>query len=838
MNFVVPRHRVILLTSCVSPSHCPGRITLNDPSTKSTVSTILSYQVPSPSPDIPCRSVDIPMASPYPDQAPFVLHDQTVQINQLPQPQSLAVDLLQACPPASSQPSSSLPPNILPTTTDEPASTDTEFSLSQLSATQHALLSSVAATVASFDSTRAMFKRVSETEAAVTAKEAEVQSLMLELKVKEDLMEELRVKIDEREEMLVDRGRELDDTLVDLRTSRVRIEQLDGENKVLLEFSDQQTKEVVVLQARLDASKQREADFKRQLADSKARIKALEGQVMRSNATFVTLSSQIHHLETRKANLEITRYEAEQRQIAGLARVGELRSEAEMLRKDLQGTRSSLKQSENTKAIMEDQLNQAVARERDLSDHLAASKRELDDSKVELSNIGEQHTQNRQELEGLRLEKERLLDSLTSFQSRWDSVTSSLNAAENEVHNLSAALQTAQGQIEERNRELERVRCESEASSIAFLEEIGALNAKVNSTHDDLQSTRQSLTDKQQEHQNLATAHARLESQHQALVLQSKSDSTQASGEVERLATAIKESELQLQATAEVIHDLESRLKISDVTLAEQSKELEERVKEITVLRKDRDILQRSLEDAQQEFANKMYERTKAEAAANTTLGDPQAQEDELSKLRSRFVGSSTERCEELGAMQSEILHAPVEVEALKNRIEKLTIERDEAMKEVKGMRDSQRKYVNELENKIRANEETVETMKAKREVTEMQMTQLQDVLACNHSLIAEMRALRAQMKVGEEKVKEYQRRAWAAEKSLQQAVEENLELRDAELIGELEQTLSFRDGMIKDLQNQLGQAVAENADIRRALIGQGDEAASNANGRKRVRMY
>ncbi len=692
--------------------------------------------------------------------------------------------------------------------------------------------------MASFDSTRAMFKRVSETEAALTAKEAEVQSLKLELKVKEGLMEELRVKADERDSMLVDRGRELDETRVDLRTASARIEQLDEENKVILEFSDQLTKEVAVLQARLDASKEREADCNTQLANSKARIKNLEGQVMLSNAAKVTLSSQIHHLETDKANLEITRYEAEQRRIAGLARIGELRSEAEVLRKDLQGARSSLEQSQNTKAMMEDQLKRAIARERDLSDHVTAYKREIDDSKVELSKIGEQHMRNRQELKYLRLEKERLLESSASFQSRWDSVTSSLNVAEKEIQNLSAALQIAQGQVEERNRELERVRFETEASSVSFMEQIGALNAKVNSTHDDLQSTRQSLTDKKQEHQKLATTHARLESQHHALVLKSKSDSTQASGEVERLATAIKEKELQLQAMAEVTHDLESKLNISDVTLGEQSKELEERAKETTALRKERDILQRSLEEAQQELANKMHERTKAEGAASKTPGDLQAQEDELSKLRSRFVGTSTERREEPEVMQSEILHAPVEVEVLKNRVEKLTVERNEAMKEVEGMRDSQRKYVNELENKIRANEETVETMKAKSEVTEIQMTQLQNVLGCNHSLTAEMRALRAQMKVKEEKAEEHQRRAWAAEKSLQQAVEENLELRDAELIGELEQTLGFRDAMIKDLQNQLAQAVAENADIRRALIGQGDEATSNANGRKRVRMY
>lgn len=779
------------------------------------------------------------MATQYPDQAPFAplsLHDQTVQVNQYPQPQGLSVDLLQVRPTTSSQPSSSRPPNLLSTITDEPAPTDSEFSLSQLNATQRALLSSVIATVTSFDSTRAMFKRVHETEAALTAKDAEVQALIHELKVKEGLMEELRGKVDEREEMLVNRGRELDNTLVELRAASTRIKVLDGEKQVILESWDQQTIEVAVLQARIDTSKKWEADLNTQLADSKALIKDLEDQVMKSNETKATFSSQIRQLENDKANLEIARYEAEQRQIAGEARISELGSEAEVLRKELQDVRSSLEQSENTKVIVEDQLKQAMVRERDLSDHLGAYERELDDSKAELSNIGEQHMRNRQALEGLRSEKERLLERLTSFQSRWDSVTSSLSAAEDEIRNLSAALQITQGQAEERNQELERVRVESEASYVSFSEQIGALNAKVNSMHDDLQSTRQSLTDQQQEHEKLATTHAQLVSQYLALVLKSKSDSTQTSGEVERLATTIKESELQLQAMAEVIHNLESKLKMNDATVGEKSKELEERVREITALRKERDVLQRSLEDSQQELANKPHERTKADGAASTTLGDHQAQEDILSKLSSHLVGTSKERCEELEVIQSGILQARVEMEALKNRIGKLTVERDEAMKEVEGMMDSQRKYVNELENKIRANEETVETVKAKREVSDMQIIQLQDDLACNHSLIAEVRVLRAQMKMKEEKAKEYQRRAWAAEKSLQQAVEENSELRDAKTVGELEQTLSFRDAMIKDLQNQLAQTVAENADIRRALIGQGEEAPSN--GRKRVRMY
>ena len=681
-----------------------------------------------------------------------------------------------------------------------------------------------------------MFKRVCETEAALTAKDAEVQALMLELKVKEGLMEELRVKVDEREEMLVNQGRELDNTLVDLRAASARIEQLDGEKKVLMVFWDQQAIETAVLQARIDASKQWEADLNMQLADSKDLIKDLQGQVMKSNAAKVTLSSQIHHLENEKANLEIARDEAEQRHKAGEARIYELESEVEALRKELEGVRSSLEQSENTKGIVEDQLKQAKVRERDLSDRLGVYRRKIDDSKAELSNIGEQYTRNRQELEGLRLEKERLLEVLTSFQSRWDSVTTRLNAAKGEIRDLSAALQIAQGQVKELNLELEMVLSESEVNSSSFSEQIGTLNAKVNSTHDNLQSTRQSLTDQQQVHEKLATAHAQLVSQHQALVLKSQSDSTQTSGEVEQLATAIKESELQLQATAGVIHDLESKLKMSDVTIGEKSKEFKERVKEITTLRKERDIFQRSLEDPQRELANKMHERTKADGAANTIVGDLQAQKDNLSKLRNHLVGTSKEKCEELKVMQSEILHARVEVEALKDRIGNLTVERDEATKGVQEMMDSQSKYVNELENKIRANEETVETMKAKREVTEMQMTQLQDVLACNHSLIAEVRVLRAQTKMKEEKAKEYQRRAWAAEKSLQQAVEENLELRDAKLIGELEQTLSFRDAMIKDLQNQLAQAVAENADIRRALVGQGEETTSN--GRKRLRMY
>ena len=674
-----------------------------------------------------------------------------------------------------------------------------------------------------------MFKRVCETEAALTAKDAEVQALMLELKVKEGLTEELRVKNEEREAMLVNRGRELDN-------ARARIKQLDGEKQALLEFWDQHTIEVAVLHARIAASKQCEAVLNTQLADSKALIKDLEGQVMNSNATMVTLSSQIHHLENDKANLEIARYEAQQRQIAGEARVGELELEVEVLRKEHQSVRSSLEQSENTKVMMGDQLKQAMVRERDLSDHLGAYKREIDDSKVELSNIGEQHTRNCQELEGLRSEKESLLERLTSIQSQWDSVTSSLNDAEEEIRNFTAALQIAQGQAEERGRELERVRSESEASSVSFLEQIGALNAKMVSTHNDLQSTRQSLTNQQQEYEKLATAHAQLVSQFQALLLESKSDSTQTSGEVEQLATAIKDSELQLQAMAEVIHDLESKLKLNDATLREKSKELVESVKETTALRKERDIIQSSLEDSQRELANEPHERTEAEGAANKTPGKLQAREDNVSKLRSHLVNTSKERCEELEDMQSEILHARVEVEALKNRIGKLTVERDEAMKEVEGVMDSQRKYVNELENKIRANEETVETMKAKREVTEMQVTQLQDVLSCNHSLIAEVRVLRAQTKMKEEKTKEYQRRAWAAEKSLQQAVEENLELRDVALIGELEQTLGFRDAMIKDLQNQLAQAVAENADIRRVLTGQEDEATSN--GRKRLRMY
>ena len=780
------------------------------------------------------------MASQYPDQAPFVplsLHDRKVQINQCPQPQGLSADLLQAHLTTGSHPSSFLPPSLLPTTADEQAPTDSGFSLSQLNAAQNALLSSVYATVTSFDSTRAMFKRVRETEAALTAQGAKLQSLTLELKVQKGLMEELRIKVDEREEMLVDRGRELDDALVDLRAANARIEQLDGENKVLLELSDQQTMEVAALQERLDASKQREADLNTQLADSKARVKDFEGEVMKSNAINMALSSQIHHLVNDKANLETARHEAEQRRTAGEARIAELKSEVEVLKKALQGVRSSLEQSDNTKAIVEGQLKQATVRERDLSGLLGAFKREIDESKAELSNVGEQHTQSCQELEGLRLEKERLLENCTRFQSQLDSVTSSLKAAENEIRDLSAELQIAQGQVEERNRELERVRFESEASSVSFLEKINTLNAKMNSMHDDLQSTQRALTYKRKEHQKLANTHAQLDSQHQALVLKSKIDSTQASGEVERLATAIKENEFKLQATTEAIHGLELKLKMSDATLVEKSRELEERVKEITALRKERDIFQRSLGDAQQELTNEVHERIKAEVAANTTLGELKAQENELRRLRSHLVGTSMERREELEVMQSEILHARVEVEALKNRIEKLTVERDEAMKGVEKTMECQRKYVNELESKIRTYEETVETMKAKREVTGVQATQLQqDVPGCDHSLIAEMRALRAQVKAKEEKSKEYQRRAWTAERSLQQAVEENLELRDVERIGELEQTLNFRDAMIKDLQNQLAQAVAENADIRRALIGQGDEATSS--GRKRVRMY
>jgi chromosome segregation ATPase len=683
-----------------------------------------------------------------------------------------------------------------------------------------------------------MFKRVRETEAALTAQSAEVQSLTLGVKVQAGLLEELRVKVDEREEMLVDRGRELDDTRVDLRAASARIEQLDGENKVLLELSDQQTMEVAALQGMLDASKHREADLNTQLADSKARYKDLEGQVMKSNAINMALSTRIHHLANDKANLETARHEAEQRWIAGEARIRDLRSEAEVLRKELQAVRSSLEQSDNTKALIEGQLKQAIVRERDLRDVIGACEREIDDSKAELSNIGEQHTRSRQELKGLRLEKEELLEGFTGFRSQLDSVTSNLKAAENEIRDLSTALQIAQGQVEERSRELERVRFESEASSASFLDQIGALNAMVITTHNDLQSTRQSLANKQQEHHTLVTTHAQLESQRQALVLKSKNDSTQASGEVERLATVIKENEFKLQATIEAIRGLESKLQMSDATLGEKSKELEESVKEITVLRKERDILQGSLEDAQQDLANEVQERTRAEVAAGRTLGDLEAQENELRKLRGDLVGSSVERFEELEVMQSEILHARVEVEALKNQIEKLTVERDVAKKEVEGTMDSQRKYVIELESKIRANEETVEIVKAKRGVAEMQVTQLQDVVACNHSLIAETRGLRAQMKMKEEKAKEYQRRAWDAEKSLQQAVEENLELRDAERIGGLEQTLSFQEAMIKDLQHQLAQAVAENADIRRALMGQGDEAKSNGSGRKRVRMY
>jgi chromosome segregation ATPase len=779
------------------------------------------------------------MASQYPDQVPFVqlsLRDQTIQINQVPQPQSLSADLLQARPTTTSRLSPSLPPNPLPTTIDGQAPTDSEFSLSQLNSAQHALLSSVIATVSSFDSTRAMFKRVRETEAALTARDAEVQSLTLELKVKEDLVEVLRVKVDEREEMLVNRGRELDDTLVDLRAASARIERLDGEYKVLLELSDQQTMEVAALQAGIDASKQREADLNTRLADSKARIKDLEGQVMNANAMGVTLSSQIRDLENHKANLEIARNEAEQRRLAGEERISELGSEAEVLRKELHDARSGLEQSEHTNAIMEGQLKQAIVRERELSDHLSAYEREIDDSKAELSKIGEQQAQSRQEREGLRFEQERVLENLTNLQSQLEYVTSSLETAENEIHHLSAALQIAQAQVEERDQELERVRFEARESSVSFSERIGALNAIVNSTHDDLQSARQSLADKRQEHQKLVTTHAQLESQHRALVLQSQSDSTRTSGEVARLTAAIKERELKLQATTEALYRLESKLTMSGSTLGERSKELEESVKEITALKKERGILQKSLDDAQQELANEVHERTMAEDAATATFGEFKAQEDELSELRSHLVDASVERREELEVMQSEILHARVEVEALKNRIEKLTLERDDAMKEVEGMRDGQRKYVKELESKIRANPETVETIKVKTEVTEMQMTQLQDLLACNDSLIAEMRVLRAQIQVKEEKAKEYQRRAWAAEKSLHQAVEENVELRDAERLDELEQTLNFRDAMIKDLQNQLAQAVAENADIRRALMGQRDEAMSN--GRKRVRMY
>jgi len=779
------------------------------------------------------------MASQYPDQAPFVqhsFHDQMVQINQFPQPQNLSADILQAHPTTSFQPSPSLPPNPLHTTIDVQAHTDSEFSLSRLNETQHALLSSVIATVASFDSTRAMFKRVCETEAALTDRDAEVQSLTLELRVKEGLMEERQVKIDETQKTLVDRGRELGDTLVDLRAARARIERLDGENKVLLELSDQQTMEVTAFQAGLDASKRREANLNTQLADSKACIRHLEGQIMNDNMTKVALSSQIHHLENGRANMVIARHEAEQRRIAGEARISGLKSGAEVLRKELQGVRFSLEQSERTKAIVEGQLKQAIIKAKDLSDHLSAYKREIDDFKAELSNIGGQHARCLQQLEGLHLEKGKMLESLTSLQSQLESVTSSLETAQNENRYFSTALQIANSQVAERNRELEGVLCEAKESSVSFLEQIGALNAKVNSTHDDLQSARLSLTDKQQEYQKLATTHAQLESRHQALVQRSKSDSTRASAEVERLATAIKESELKLQAVTETVHGLESQLKMSNATLEQKSRELEERVKAITELKKEWTILRKSLEDAQQGLAKEMAERTKAEDAANTTLGELKAQGDELSGLRSHIVGNSMERREELEVMQSEILHTRGEVEVLKNRITRLTLERDGAMKQVEGSKGSQRKYVNELENKIRANEETVETMKANKEVIEMQKKQLQDLLAGNDSLIAEMRVLRAQMKVKEETVSEYQRRTWSAEKSLQQAVEENVELRDAERIGELEQTLSFRDAMIEDLQNQLAQAVAENADIRRALIGQRDEATSNS--KKRVRMY
>lgn len=652
-----------------------------------------------------------------------------------------------------------------------------------------------------------MFKRVREAEAALTAQSAEVQSLTRELKVQEGLNEELRVKVDEREEVLVNRGRELDDTLVDLRAAGARIEQLGGENKVLLELSYQQTMEVAALQGRLDTSMQREADLNTQLADSKTRIKDLEGQIMKCKAINVAFGFQIQHLKDIKADMETARDEAEQRRRTGESRIVELGSEAEVLRKELQGVCSNLEQSDKTKAIVEGQLKLALIREKDLSDHICAYKREIDDSKAELSNIGEQHRLSRQELKGLRFEKEGLLNSRTILQSRLDSVTSGLEATMNEIRGLSTALQIAQDQVEERNRELERVRFESEASSVSFLEQIGALNAKVDSTYDELQSTQQSLSDKQQEHQKLATAYALLESQHEALVLKSKSDSTQASGEVERLATVIKEHEFRLQATTKAICGLESKLKMSNVTLEEKSKELEERAKDIMILRKERDILQRWLVDAQQGLANQIHERTKAEVAANTTPGRIKVQENELGKPCSHLVGPPVEGLEDLEVMQSEILQVRVEVETLKNQFEGPTVERDEAMK-------------------------------AKRGATEMQMTQLQDILACNHSLITEMRALRAQMKVKDEKAKECQRRAWTAEKSLQQAVEENLELRDAERIGGLEQTLSFRDAMIKDLQNQLAQAVAENADIRRALMGQGELEEAKSNGRKRVRMY
>ena len=768
------------------------------------------------------------MPSQYPDQTPFV-PDQTIQDNQFDKPQRLSADLPQMYPATKIQPSPSLPPT--PPTVDGRAPADFGFSLSQLDATQHPLLSTF---VASLDSARAMLQRLCETEAAVASRDAQIQRLTVELKDKERLIEDLRVKVDEREEMLVGRGRELDDTLGNLRAAGARIEQLNGENKVLLELSNQQAKEVAALQGELHVSKQRETDLNAQLAGSKARIKDLESQVMNTNAINAALGSQMRCLESDKVNLERAHHETEKRRLVEEVKIGELRSEAELLRKRLQVVCC---ESERTKGIIEGDLKQALIREKDLSDQLSAYQRELGDCKSEISRIKEQYAQSRQELESLRSENAKVSESLTILQSRLDFVTSNLKATTHGNHDLSTALQIARDQLDEQNRELEKVRTSAKESSISFSERIAALNTTIDSAHDELRSTQRALSDEQQKHHRLAATHTQLESHHQTLVLESKSASTRASDEVERLTTAIHESVLKGQAAAEVIRALEAKLKTSDNSLGERKKEVDERVKEVAALKKERDILQKSLEGAQHELANEAHERAKVEDLANTTLGELKTQEAELSKLRDSLVGASTVRREEVVDMQSEVLHARVEVETLKGQIEKLALERDEAMKGAEEFKEDQRKYVNELESKIRANEETMETMKAREEATEMQVVQLQDVRECNESLVAEMRALRAQMKAKEEKTKEYQRRTWAAEHNLRQAVEENVELRDAERIGELEQTLSFRNAMIKDLQNQLGQAVAENADIRRALMATAS-ASGSAGGRKRVRMY
>jgi myosin protein heavy chain len=686
--------------------------------------------------------------------------------------------------------------------------------------------------MASFDSTRAVLKRLCEIETTLTARDAEVQSLTLELTEKECLIGDLRVKVEDREGMLADRGRHLNATRADLQAKTARVGQLDEENKVLLELSEQRAMEVAVQKAGLEASKQRQADLNMQLIDSKARIKDLEIQFMNASALSVALSSKVYHLESDKANLESAYNEAEQRRTMEESKISELRLEAEVLRKELQGVRTRLEKSEHAKHVVEEELNRAVIRERDVKWLLGDYKREVVDSKVELSKVEEHQAQSRQELEDLRLEKERMLENLANVQFQLDSTTSSLKTTESDRRNLAAGLQIAQDQFEERTRELERVRAEAEESSFSFLEQIGALNMKFDSTHNDLQSARRALADMQQEHQELATARAQLESQHQALVLKSKSDAR----EIRRMATMVEEIRLGVGRQSEGIRGLLSDLEMRDATLEETKKELEERVKEIIALKKERDALQRSLEDAQQELANEMHERTKAEDMANTTLGELTAQEDELSKLRNDITGASVKRHEEVEVMLSDLVHVRAEVGASKRRIEELTLERDGAMKEVEEMRDTRRQYVNELESKIRAKEETVETMKAKKEAAEIQMAQLQDLRAFNDSLVAGMRALRAQMRAKEEMMKEYKDRAWGAEQNLREAVEENGELRDAERVGELEQTLNFRNAMIKDLKEQLAQAVAENADIRRALIGQRDEAISS--GRKRVRMY